>query len=115
MAIEYEPVTPMLLRAMIEEIVRAVQPLRVILFGSYARGEARPDSDLDLIVEEEQPFGPGRSRADEAGRLAQVLARFFVPKDILVFSRDEVSRRKGSRNHVIGHALREGRVIYERS
>ena len=114
MPIKYEPVTPALLRAMTQEIVRAVQPLKIVLFGSHARGDARFDSDVDLLVIEERPFGPGRSRVDEAGRLWQALARFFVPKDILVYSRDEVGRWAGSRNHVIAHALRDGKILYER-
>ena len=68
-----------------------------------------------LLVVEDEPFGPGHNRVDEAGRLWQALSRFFVPKDILVYSREEVSRWAGSRNHVIAHALREGKVLYERS
>ena len=54
-------------------------------------------------------------RVEETGRLSLALSRFFVPKDILVFTRDEVSRWAGSRNHVIARALREGRVLYERA
>ena len=115
MALKYDSVTPELLRAMTDAIVQAVQPLRVVLFGSHARGDARADSDVDFLVVEEQPFGPGHNRLDAAGRLGQALSRFFVPKDILVYSRDEVSRWAGSRNHVIAHALREGKVLYERA
>lgn len=99
---------------MTAEIVRTADPLRVLLFGSYARGNARADSDVDLLVIEDQPFGPGRSRVDECGRLWQALTRFFVPKDILVYTDDEVLRWASSRNHVIAHALREGKVLYER-
>lgn len=115
MSIEYEPVTAALLRAMTDEIVRTVRPLRVLLFGSHARGDARADSDVDLLVVEDEPFGPGRSRLDEAGRLWQALARFFVPKDILIYTDDEVRRWASSRNHVIARALREGKVLYERA
>jgi predicted nucleotidyltransferase len=107
-------VTENLLREITAAIVREVAPERVILFGSHARGGSRPDSDVDLLVVEDRPFGPGRSRREEAARLWRLLARFPVPKDILVYSRDEVARWSGSRNHVIAHALREGRVLHER-
>src|SRR5438552_334681 len=109
----YDAVTPELLREMAAEIVRTADPLKVVLFGSHARGDARPDSDVDLLVIEEEPFGPSHDRLDDAGRLWRALSRFFVPKDILLYSRDEVARWADSRNHVIAHALREGRVLYE--
>ena len=100
---------------MAAEIVRTADPTKVVLFGSHARGDARGDSDVDLLVVEEHPFGPGHDRLEEAGRLWRALARFFVPKDILLFGRDEVARWAGGRNHVIARALREGRVLYERN
>ena len=51
---------------------------------------------------------------DEMNRLGRILRAFRVPKDILVFSAEELRRRAGSRNHVIGHAVREGRLLYAR-
>ena len=45
-----------------EILVDAAAPRQIILFGSRARGDARPDSDLDLVVVEDELFGPGRSR-----------------------------------------------------
>lgn len=42
--------TPQCLPKAIDLIARQVDPLRIILFGSWARGDARPDSDLDLLV-----------------------------------------------------------------
>ena len=49
-----------LLQRMVAAIVEAADPEQVILFGSRARGDARPDSDVDLVVVEAEPFGPGR-------------------------------------------------------
>ncbi len=103
-----------LLQRMTAVIVETVDPEQVILFGSRARGEAGADSDVDLVVLEAQPFGPGRSRGAEETRLWRALAKFHVPKDILVYSLDEAERWRSSRNHVLSRALREGSILYKR-
>ena len=103
-----------LLRRMVATIVNEVDPEQVILFGSHARGDAGADSDVDLIVVESTPFGEGRDRGAEETRLWRALAEFHVPKDILVYSRDEVDYWCDSLNHVLARALREGKVLYER-
>ncbi len=103
-----------LLRRMTAAIVETADPERVILFGSRARGDAGAASDIDLVVVEAKPFGPGRDRGVEETRLWRALAKFHVPKDILVYSLDEVERWRGSLNHVLARALREGKVLYER-
>ena len=108
------PVDDALLERMVQVIVEEVDPERVILFGSRARGDAAADSDVDLIVVESAPFGADRNRDFEETRLWRALASFHVPKDILVFSRDEVDYWHDSLNHVLARALREGTVLYER-
>ena len=91
-----------------------VDPERVILLGSHARGDAGAGSDVDLVVIESAPFGEGRNRDVKETRLWRALASFHVPKDLLVYSRDEVEYWRGSLNNVLARALREGRVLYER-
>ena len=103
-----------LLERMVQAIVEAADPDQVILFGSHARGDAGANSDVDLVVVEAEPFGPGRDRRAEAARLWRTLAGFRVPKDILVYSRDEVDYWRDSLNNVLARALREGKVLYER-
>ena len=103
-----------LLEGMVQAIVDEVDPEQVILFGSRARGDADADSDVDLIVIESTPFGESRDRGVEETRLWRALAKFHVPKDILVYSRGEVDYWHDSLNHVLARALREGRVLYER-
>ena len=107
------PVTDQLVREIVQSIVDEVDPERVILFG--ARGDEREGSDIDLIVVESARFGPARSRRMEAARLYEAVARFDAGIDILVYSRDEIETPGGSRNHVLGRALREGRVLHDRS
>jgi uncharacterized protein len=103
-----------LLQQMVDIIVREVDPETIILFGSRARGDARPDSDVDLLIVEKEPFTAGRSRHNEAGRLYIALMDARVSKDLLLYSRDEVEYWKDSKYHVVGQALREGRVLYGR-
>jgi predicted nucleotidyltransferase len=115
MARTTEHVSDQMLAELVERIVKEADPEQVYLFGSRARGTATETSDLDLLVVEREDFGPERSRRSEMARLWRLLAGFRVPKDILVYSSDEVRRWRGARNHVIAHALREGRLLYDRS
>ena len=102
------------LERMVETIVAEVDPERIILFGSRVRGGANADSDVDLMVVEEGPFGPERNEHTETVRLIYALADFPVAKDILVCSREEVEYWRDSLNSVVAEALREGEVLYER-
>jgi predicted nucleotidyltransferase len=105
-------VTEELIHDIARAVVEEVAPQAIILFGSHATGTARPGSDMDLLVIESKPFGPHRDRRHEMTRLWLALARFAVPKDILVYSREEVERWRHARNHVIARAIREGKLIY---
>lgn len=102
-----------LIDKMAQRIVAEVDPERIVLFGSWARGEAHEQSDVDFLVVEREPFGPNRSRRQEAVRIWQCLYDFRVPKDIMVYSVDEIDQWKDSRYHVVGRAIKEGRVLYE--
>lgn len=95
-------------------LIRAGRPERIVLFGSRARGDSRDDSDFDLLVVESESFGPDRSRLAEIARLERALGSLPVAVDLLLYSRPEIDRLRESLNHVVGRALREGRVVYER-
>jgi predicted nucleotidyltransferase len=99
---------------MVDVIVREAAPDTVILFGSHARGDARADSDIDLMVIEAEPFPANRSRRAEYSRLSYALREFPFAKDILLYSRDEFAYWRDSSNHVVGRASREGRVLHDR-
>ena len=93
-----------------ERIVHHFDPLRIVLFGLHARGDARPDSDVDLLVV--------LSKMDDKRRAAveirRVLADLPVGKDIIVTTPEEISRRGDLVGTVLRPALREGKVLYER-
>lgn len=112
MAAESEIDEEAVLRQMVDIIVREADPLAIVLFGSRARGEARPDSDVDLLIIEREPFGPGRGRMQEAARLYRALRDMPVSKDLLLYTQDEFRRWKDALNHVVAHAVREGRLLY---
>jgi predicted nucleotidyltransferase len=108
-----QPITEELLREMTEKIVREINPRKVVLFGSHARGTARPDSDLDFLIIEDGPFNAQRSRRAEMTRLWMLFPDVRIPIDFLVYSSEEVAKLQSSRNHVIHHAMNDGRVLYE--
>jgi predicted nucleotidyltransferase len=113
MSLSYN-ITDKMMQEITDAIVREVDPERIVLFGSRARGDAAQDSGVDLLIIERGPFGIGRSRRNELTKVERALIRFAVPTDILLYNMEEVEHWRGSLNHVIGRALREGKVIYER-
>ncbi|NPV87631.1 MAG: nucleotidyltransferase domain-containing protein [Anaerolineae bacterium] len=91
-------------------ILAVSKPEKIILFGSHARGDARDDSDLDLLVVLE---GVEKPRA-ESVRLLRALRGLAVPVDILVTTPQRLERYRHTNGLVYQSALLEGKVIYER-
>ncbi len=96
---------------MVRRIVEHHHPDQIILFGSHARGTARPDSDVDLLV----VLTLQRSRRTKAVEIYRILAGIGLPKDIIVVTPEDVERYRDSPGTIIRSALREGRVLYDRS
>jgi predicted nucleotidyltransferase len=85
-------------------------PIKIVLFGSRARGDARPDSDLDLlIVEESELPGPKRD-----ARYYRALTGVYPSLDLLAWTPEEVVQWQRVPNSFIMTALREGKVLYAR-
>lgn len=108
-------VSQKLIDEMTKAIVKEVEPQRIYLFGSCARGTNTTNSDVDLLIVEDRGFDADHNRWSELKRIRKALRSFHVPKDILVYSRDEFEKWKDSIYHVVAHAIREGKLIYERS
>ncbi len=99
------------IEAMVRCIVRRFSPHQVILFGSHARGDARPGSDVDLLVV--MPVEGSKREKQIEIRIA--LHGFRVPKDVVVVTPEEVARKKDVVGTIVRPALREGKVLYARA
>lgn len=94
---------------MTKRIVESVHPLRIILFGSQARGESHNDSDFDLLI-----IGPSTEpRWKRVVPLYQALAGLGVSKDIVWWTAEEIAEWRGVKLHFINTVLSEGKVLYE--
>ena len=98
------------IREMVRVIVERFRPEKVILFGSHARGEAGPDSDVDLLV----VMQVEGSKREQSVEIRCALSGIRAPKDIVVATPDEFESYRGVVGTVIRPALREGKVLYER-
>lgn len=108
-------VSEQLIEEMVRTIVEEIGPRRIYLFGSCARGDQALGSDVDLLIVEDQEFGPDRKRWSELQRIRKALRPFRIPKDILVYSQDEFAAWQNSVNHIVARAVREGKLLYEGS
>lgn len=103
-------VTESVISEMVERLVREFDPLRIVLFGSHARGEATRHSDIDLLVV--MPNDVDRRKAPVSMLVA--LADLPIAKDVVVTTPAEIARRGDLVGTVLRPALREGRVVHER-
>jgi len=109
--LQTKQVTPELIAYIVQKIARGVAPQRIILFGSYARGEAVQTSDLDLFIVQDSVM----SNREMRRQIEYLLwgRRFGV--DLVVRRPEEVARNVNDGNpFYTHHILGEGRVLYER-
>ena len=96
---------------LVKRIVAKFQPQQVILFGSQARGEARADSDVDLLVVMDFEGSAFEKRLEIRSALHDIL----VPKDIIVTRPEDFAWRKDIVGTIEWAAVREGKVQYART
>jgi uncharacterized protein len=97
-----------LLDELVRRIVAAVHPLRIILFGSAARGEMGPDSDLDVLV----VMPDGVHRRETARLIRRHLMGLGFAKDILVVTESDVEKHRANPYLIIKLAMDEGKELY---
>ena len=103
--------TSQIISSIVEKISKSCNPEKIVLFGSYAKGAPRYDSDIDLLVVKDSNL-----RRDERDKeIRKSLKEIMFPMDIFVYTPkevDEYSRLPGS---FISTIFKEGRVLYERN
>ena len=99
-----------LLKEIVGRIVNTVHPERIVLFGSYAYGKPKEGSDLDILVimNSELP------RYKRSMSIYSCLAGFLIPKDILVYTPEEIEEWSEVPQAFITTAIKNGKVIYEK-
>ena len=101
---------PPYLSEVVNRIVQKFHPEKIILFGSWARGEAREDSDLDLLVVLSKTEHTRRA----AIQIGNSLSDLPVSKDIIVTTPKDIEKYGKTIGYILHPALTEGKVIYER-
>jgi len=96
-------------QTMVERITKQFRPLRIVLFGSRARGQATASSDVDLLV----VLPEVANKRHAAVEIRRVLGDLPVCKDIVVTTPEEIASRGQVIGGVLRAALREGKVVYE--
>lgn len=103
----------MIARNRIDEAVsmlkEAARPQRIILFGSYARGDAKEESDIDFLVIERQVSDCRM----EMVRLRRILRPLRIPVDVIVATEAQVKEWGDLPGTALYYALKEGEVVYE--
>jgi predicted nucleotidyltransferase len=98
------------LAEIVRRLVEALDPDKIILFGSRAKGDSHEQSDVDLlIVKPSQEAGHRR-----VGEAYKALSGIGVPKDILWYTPEEIEEWSEVKYHVATRATKEGRVLYEK-
>ncbi len=93
---------------LVQRIVEIAHPLRIILFGSAARGEMKPDSDIDVLI----VMPEGTHRRHTAQKIYRHMIGFPLAVDVVVATESNLRKHKDNFSLVYYPALREGREIY---
>lgn len=94
----------------LKRIVNRYKPDKVVLFGSYAHGNPTEDSDLDLLVVRSSNL-PRYKRAREIRKYLWGITD--VPKDIIVYTPEEIDDWKGVEEAFITNIMKKGKILYE--
>lgn len=106
---EYPPVTEELLAELVRRIRSVGSPLKILLFGSQARGTARPDSDIDIMVIEEADC----DRNERFRAYNDALEGLFPDWSLAVHTMEEVALWQNVPNQLISETLKTGKLLFE--
>lgn len=104
-------VTQNKINKIVKTIANNYSPEKIILFGSYAYGKPAKDSDLDLLVVVKENSQPRYKRAREIRKYLWGITD--IPKDILVYTQDEIDEWKEVKEAFITRVIKKGKVLYE--
>lgn len=99
---------PDILNEMVRRIVAVAHPVRIILFGSAARGEMGPDSDVDLLM----VMPDGIHHRQVAKTVYMALCGLSIPKDIVVVTESDIQNHGQNPSLIIAPALADGKELY---
>ena len=91
----------------VRRIVKVAKPEKIIMFGSAARGEMGPNSDLDILV-----IAACDHRRNTAWKIRRELSGIAFPIDIIVAKPEDIERYGDSIGLIYRPALRDGKVLY---
>jgi predicted nucleotidyltransferase len=97
------------IRAVVQQIVEKFQPKKIILFGSYAYGKPRPESDVDLLVVMDTPL----RNVEQAIQIAHAIDYHFG-LDLLVRRPEQITERLALGDFFMQEVIGKGKVLYER-
>ena len=100
---------PQFLDLVLGRLVRAFAPEKIVLFGSYAKGTQRPDSDVDLLIVVEA----GEDAIGAQRRARQLVADCFPPIDVVFATPDEVAGAATAASPFLLSILGRGVTLYE--
>ena len=108
--VDYNELIKPILNEMVRRLVKHFNPIKIILFGSYARREPHHTSDVDLLVVVDGPV----NTYEKAVKMRDVLDGLGVEKDIKVTTPERIKEVGDDVGYVIYYALKEGVMLYER-
>lgn len=103
-------VTPEKVQAVVQQLVKAARPKKIILFGSYVRGEVNRDSDLDILVVAGDEV---KSTGEESVRLRDAVGDINMSMDILVVTESRFRELGDAPDLIYKEARTSGQLVYE--